>query len=47
MLTQGLNDLVGAAFAVDPDPEKSAILIRKHIEAKRQALGLPFHSNIG
>jgi carbon-monoxide dehydrogenase catalytic subunit len=40
MLTQGLNDLVGAAFAVEPDPEKAAILIRRHIENKRQKLGL-------
>ncbi|MBF0552252.1 MAG: carbon monoxide dehydrogenase, partial [Deltaproteobacteria bacterium] len=46
LLTQGLNDLVGAVFAVEPDPEKSAVLIRKHIEAKRQALGLPFLANV-
>ncbi|MBF0495183.1 MAG: anaerobic carbon-monoxide dehydrogenase catalytic subunit [Deltaproteobacteria bacterium] len=47
LLTQGLNDLVGAVFAVEPDPEKAAILIRKHIETKRQALGLPFLANVG
>jgi len=27
--TEGLNDVVGATFAVEPDPEKSAILIKK------------------
>ncbi len=42
LLTEGLNDVVGAAFAVEPDPEKAAVLIRRHIEAKRKALGLPF-----
>lgn len=41
LLTEGLGDLVGATFAVEPDPEKSAILIRRHIENKRQALDLP------
>jgi carbon-monoxide dehydrogenase catalytic subunit len=41
LLTEGLNDVVGAAFAVEPDPEKAAILIRRHIENKREALGLP------
>jgi carbon-monoxide dehydrogenase catalytic subunit len=42
LLTEGLNDIVGAAFAVEPDPEKSALLIRRHIEAKREKLGLSF-----
>jgi carbon-monoxide dehydrogenase catalytic subunit len=42
MLTGGLNDVFGACFAVEPDPEKAALLIRSHIESKRQALGLPF-----
>ncbi len=41
LLTQGLNDVVGAAFAVEPDPEKAAKLIVEHINAKRKALGLP------
>ena len=41
MLTEGLNDVVGATFAVEPDPEKAALLIRRHIEGKRKALGLP------
>jgi carbon-monoxide dehydrogenase catalytic subunit len=40
LLTQGLEDVVGATFAVEPDPEKAAILIRKHIEKKRAGLGL-------
>jgi carbon-monoxide dehydrogenase catalytic subunit len=40
LLTEGLNDLVGAAFAVEPDPEKAATLMIKRIEAKRKALGL-------
>ena len=40
LLTEGLNDVVGATFAVEPDPEKSAILIKNHIETKRKALGL-------
>ena len=43
MLTEGLNGAVGATFAVEPDPEKAAQLIRRHIENKREALGLPFH----
>ncbi len=40
LLTQGLNDVVGATFAVEPDPEKEADLIINHIEEKRKALGL-------
>jgi carbon-monoxide dehydrogenase catalytic subunit len=40
LLTQGLNDVVGAAFAVEPDPEKAASLMHRHIETKRKALGL-------
>ena len=42
LLTSGLNEVIGATFAVEADPEKAAVLIQKHIEAKRQALGLPF-----
>lgn len=42
LLAEGLEDVVGATFAVEPDPEKTAILIRRHIENKRKALGLPF-----
>lgn len=40
LLTQGLEAVVGATFAVEPDPEKAAVLIRDHIEAKRKGLGL-------
>jgi len=40
LLTQGLGDVLGATFAVEPDPEKAGVLIRRHIEAKRKALGL-------
>ena len=43
LLTEGLEDVVGATFAVEPDPEKAAVMIRKHIEAKRKHLGLPFN----
>jgi carbon-monoxide dehydrogenase catalytic subunit len=43
LLTDGLDDVVGAKFAVEPDPEKAAVLLRRHIESKRQGLGLPFH----
>ena len=41
LLAAGLEDVVGAKFAVEPDPEKAAVLIRRHIESKRAALGLP------
>ena len=40
LLAAGLDDVVGAKFGVEADPEKAAVLIRKHIEAKRAALGL-------
>jgi carbon-monoxide dehydrogenase catalytic subunit len=40
LLTEGLNGVVGAAFAVEPDPEKAALFIRRHIETKRKNLGL-------
>jgi carbon-monoxide dehydrogenase catalytic subunit len=40
LLTNGLEGVVGATFAVEPDPEKAAVLIRRHIERKRQGLGL-------
>jgi len=40
LLTEGLEDAVGATFAVEPDPEKAALLIRRRIENKRKALGL-------
>jgi carbon-monoxide dehydrogenase catalytic subunit len=40
VLTKGANDVVGAAFAVEPDPFKAAQLMIKHIEEKRAALGI-------
>ncbi len=40
VLTKGANDVVGAAFAVEPDPFKAAQLMVKHIEEKRAALGI-------
>jgi carbon-monoxide dehydrogenase catalytic subunit len=40
LLTEGLEDVVGATFAVEPDPEKAALIVRRHIEKKRKALGL-------
>jgi carbon-monoxide dehydrogenase catalytic subunit len=41
LLTEGAEGVVGATFAVEPDPHRAAILIRRRIEAKRKALGLP------
>lgn len=40
LLAGDLEGVVGAKFAVEPDPEKAAVLIRRHIEAKRRGLGL-------
>ena len=40
LLTQGANDVVGAAFAVEPDPFKAAQLMVDHIMEKRAALGI-------
>ena len=42
LLADGLKDVVGAVFAVEPDPEKAAVLIRRHIESKRKGLNLPY-----
>ncbi len=42
LLAGGLDGVVGASFAVEPDPEKAAVLIRRHIERKREGLDLPF-----
>nr|VFJ71462.1 MAG: Ni-dependent carbon monoxide dehydrogenase precursor [Candidatus Kentron sp. FW] len=42
LLASGLDDVVGAKFAVEPDPEKAAALICRHIEGKRRNLGLAF-----
>ncbi|HII79533.1 MAG TPA: anaerobic carbon-monoxide dehydrogenase catalytic subunit [Methanosarcina sp.] len=40
LLTKGLDGVVGATFAVEPDPFKAANLMLEHIEGKRKALGL-------
>ena len=40
ILTQGANDVVGAAFAVETDPFKAAQLMIDHINVKRQALDI-------
>ena len=42
LLAHDLEEVVGAKFAVEPDPEAAAKLIVRHIEGKREALGLPF-----
>ncbi len=42
LLADGLDGVVGAKFAVEPDPEQASVLIRRHIEEKRKALGLPY-----
>jgi len=39
-LTEDIEKVVGAKFAVEPDPLKAARLIVDHISAKRAALGL-------
>ena len=44
LLTQGLEDVLGASFAVEPDPEEAAGLILQRIEAKRKGLGLDSRS---
>ena len=41
LLTEGLEGVFGATFAVEPDPNRAAVLIRRHIENKRLGLGLP------
>ena len=40
LLTEGLEDVVGATFAVEADPQKASRLLMRHIEKKRRALGL-------
>ncbi len=41
LLTSGLDKVVGAAFAVEPDPVKAAHMMIDRINEKRKALGLP------
>jgi carbon-monoxide dehydrogenase catalytic subunit len=40
LLTAGAEGVVGATFAVEPDPFKAATLMLDHIAAKRAALGI-------
>nr|CAI78528.1 hypothetical protein [uncultured bacterium] len=40
LLTSDLNDVVHAAFAVEPDPFRAADIISTHIEQKRSELGI-------
>ena len=40
LLTKDVEELVGGKFLVEPDPRKSAQAILKHINNKRQKLGL-------
>jgi len=40
VLTDKVEDLTGGKFVVEPDPEKAAEIILKHIEEKRKALGI-------
>ncbi len=40
LLTQGAKDVVGASFAVEPDPLKAAKLMIDHIDDKRRKLGI-------
>jgi carbon-monoxide dehydrogenase catalytic subunit len=40
LLTKEAKDVVGASFAVEPDPFKAALLMIDHIDGKRKKLGL-------
>ncbi len=40
VLTDKVEDLTGGKFVVEPDPEKAAEIIVKHIEDKRKHLGI-------
>ncbi len=40
LLADGLNDLINAAFAVEPDPVKAADILETVIEKKRKGLGI-------
>jgi carbon-monoxide dehydrogenase catalytic subunit len=40
LLTDGAEGVIGAKFAVEPDPMKASELILQHIQTKREALGL-------
>ncbi len=40
LLTEGAKDVLGASFAVEPDPFKAASLMIEHIDEQRKKLGL-------
>jgi carbon-monoxide dehydrogenase catalytic subunit len=40
LLTAGAEDVIGATFAVEPDPEKAAALMIRRIDEKRKGLGI-------
>ena len=40
LLTVGAEDVIGATFAVEPDPEKAAALMLQRIDEKREGLGI-------
>ncbi len=40
LLTEGLEDVVGATFAVEADPQKASRILIRHIEKKRKELRL-------
>jgi carbon-monoxide dehydrogenase catalytic subunit len=40
LLTKGIKDVVGATFAVEPDPFKASKMMIDHIESQRAKLGL-------
>jgi len=40
LLTKGAKDVVGACFAVEPDPIKGSRLMIDHIESQRRKLGI-------
>jgi len=40
LLTAGAEDVIGATFAVEPDPEKAAALMIQRIDEKRKGLGI-------
>ena len=40
LLTEGLKEVVGATFYVNPDPDQAAVFLTAHIEKKRAELGL-------
>jgi carbon-monoxide dehydrogenase catalytic subunit len=40
LLTKGADDVIGACFAVEPDPVKGAQLMIDRIDQKRAALGI-------